>query len=85
MSGLKRAWDILSDEQRQVALDDIIAFFYEKRDEKIGVIAANEILDFFLQSGGKYCYKKGVDDAKKILKQRYEDLEVDLDLLWNAK
>ncbi|HBI25269.1 MAG: hypothetical protein UT41_C0003G0037 [Candidatus Wolfebacteria bacterium GW2011_GWC2_39_22] len=63
------------------ALKAITAFFQDERDEEIGIIAAGEILDFFLQTIGDDVYKKAVGDVKKLLKERMDDLDIELDLL----
>lgn len=63
------------------ALKNIIAFFQDERGEEIGLIAAGEILDFFLQTIGDDVYKKAVGDVKKLLKERMDDLDIELDLL----
>ncbi|MDO8509985.1 MAG: DUF2164 domain-containing protein [bacterium] len=83
MNEIKRKWDLLSKAKRKTCIDEIITFFKQKRGEKIGVIAAEDILDFFLQAIGKDIYNNGVEDSKKLLKRQFENLEVDLDLLLN--
>ena len=81
--GIKRKWDILSKEMRKSSLDAIITFFKEEKGETLGIIAAESLLDFFLQDIGTEIYNKGVADSKALLKRQFENLEVDLDLLLN--
>jgi len=81
MNTVKRKWDVLSRERRKACIAEIITFFKEERSEQIGIIAAGEILDFFLQTIGGDIYNKGVDDSKELLQKRMYDLEVDLDVL----
>lgn len=83
MNEIKRRWDLLPKAKRKSCTDEIITFFKEKRGEQIGVIAAEDILDFFLQNIGKDIYNKGIEDSKEILKKQFENLDVDLDLLMN--
>ena len=83
MKSINRKWDMLSKDRRDSCIKQIITFFKEKRDEEIGVIAAEDILDFFLQSVGEDIYNKGIEDSKEVLKKRFDDLELDLDLLLN--
>ncbi|HCC23163.1 TPA: DUF2164 domain-containing protein [Candidatus Falkowbacteria bacterium] len=80
---INRKWDLLPKAKRKACVDAIITFFKQERGETIGLIAAEDILDFFLQEIGGDIYNKVVDDAKKLLKKRFEDLELDLDLLLN--
>tara|TARA_X000001036_G_C20079695_1_gene562656 strand:+ start:193 stop:447 length:255 start_codon:yes stop_codon:yes gene_type:complete len=79
MAKVKRNWERLSDEERKSVIEDLILFFENERDEKIGIVAAEEVLNFFLISVGNKLYNKGIDDAKKLLKNRYEELQFDLD------
>ena len=79
MAKVKRNWERLSDEERKSVIEDLILFFGNERDEKIGIIAAEEVLNFFLMAVGNKLYNKGIDDAKKVLKNRYEELQFDLD------
>jgi uncharacterized protein (DUF2164 family) len=79
MSKIKRKWERLSDEEKNLAKEGLILFFENKRNEKIGIIAAEEIINFFLQSVGDKLYNKGVTDAKKVIENRIEELNFDLD------
>jgi len=76
---MKQKWDRLTDEQRKTAKDDLIYFFESERNEKIGVIAADQLLDFFLEHVGSKLYNKGLTDARKVIDQRVEELKFDLD------
>jgi uncharacterized protein (DUF2164 family) len=83
MNQPKRQWDMLSEERRQQIINEIVTFFKESRDETIGVIAAEDLLDFFLQNVTKDIYNKGVTDAGQLLAGRLADLQIDLDQLIN--
>jgi len=72
---------LLSKDQRQRAIDEIINFFRNQRNEEIGVIAGEEVLDFVLEEIGKIIYNKGVKDARQILEQRLSDFGIDLEAL----
>ncbi|HBB02825.1 MAG: hypothetical protein US89_C0007G0007 [Candidatus Peregrinibacteria bacterium GW2011_GWF2_38_29] len=81
MAEIKRKWDLLTKERRAGLIREIITYFKEERDEEIGMLASEDILDFFLENLGKDIYKRAVDDLKAIVKQNFENLEIDLDLL----
>lgn len=73
MIGKKKTSDFdLKDEEKKELIDTIIQFFDEERDEKIGIIAAENLLDFFLNNLGKSIYNKALDDAKVWFEQRME-------------
>ncbi len=82
MSNVKKKWDsYLAKEKKKSVVESIITFFYEERGEEIGIIAAEDVLDFFLEEVGAEIYDKGVQDSREVLKNRFEDLEVDLEML----
>lgn len=77
MSQTKRKWDILTDDERRTAIDKIITFFAEERDEEIGMIAAGQLLDFFLEHISPTTYNHALDDAKSWIKERLIMLDID--------
>ena len=81
MNEIRRKWDLLPQSKRKSCVEETITFFKENQNQQIGVIAAENILDFFLQNVGKEIYNKGVEDSKDTLKKQFENLNVDLDLL----
>lgn len=66
---------------REKYINEIIAYFQDERGEEIGVIAAGNTLDFILDLTAEEIYNKGVADAKKILKEKLVDIEIELDSL----
>lgn len=79
MATVNRRWERLSEEERKAAKEALILFFEREREEKIGLIAADDLLNFFLQTVGGKIYNKGLEDAKKVLENRFEELKFDLD------
>jgi len=76
-----KKFKFVSEETKKTYLKDIIAYFQDERNEEIGVIAAEDILDFFLEKIGNDIYKIAVQDIKKLLEEKFEDVNIDLDLL----
>lgn len=81
MKDIRRACDVLSEDKRKECIQEITSFFKDERDEDIGIIAAENLLNHFLQIVGFDLYNKGIDDAKNFLKIRFEDAEIDMDAL----
>lgn len=79
MSEIKRDWDVLADDQRRKVIDEIITFFSEKYNEKIGVVVAGEMLDFFLRTTSSSIYNKALDDVKPFLEKKLGDTLFDID------
>ncbi len=83
MTTIRRKWDILSKERRSSLIREIITHFEKERGEEIGILAAEDILDFFQEALSKDIYNRAIEDAKMIIKQNAENLEIDIDLLKN--
>lgn len=81
MADNKRNWELLSKERKNSLIKEIITFFKTERDQEIGIIAAEDVLDFFLQNLGKDIYNKAISDSKTTIQHNFENLEIDLDLL----
>lgn len=77
----KNKFDFTSDEEKKRYLDEIVTFFQTERGEEIGVIAAEEILTFFIDTFGHHIYEKAINDCKQILKNNTNNLEIELDML----
>ncbi len=70
-----------SDDDKRRHISALIGYFSEERDEEIGYIAAEQLLDFFLEQTGKDIYRKGVEDSRKLVAGAHEDLMVELDII----
>lgn len=77
----KPIWDVLSEEKKKECINNIIAFFLDERDEKIGVVAAEQILDVVMESAFADIYNQGVISAQKLIQKKMADMNIDLDLL----
>jgi uncharacterized protein (DUF2164 family) len=73
--------NLLSKDSRKKAIEIIIDYFEVELDKKIGVIAAEDVLDMFLNEIGKGIYNKAVEDSKEYLKERNEQILIDLEAL----
>jgi len=81
MNKQRRGFDTLTEDQRKEAVRQIQTFFSRSHDMNLGLIAAEDVLDFQLQLLGGALYNKGVTDAKNLLLDRFELMGIDLDLL----
>jgi len=80
MTKIKRSWDLLSKEEKKFVIKEIIDFFSNERGEEIGVIAAEDILDMFLQKVGLDLYNKGVEDSKNFIKDYLGEIDLEIDI-----
>jgi len=83
MAKAKKKWDLLSKDRRRTLVSQIMTYFKTERDEEIGMLAADDMLEFFMKILSEDIYNRAVDDAKNVVKQNFENLEVDLYLLLN--
>lgn len=67
----------LSPEEKKKMLDEIVYFFREERDEDLGIIGSETILNFFLDVLGDTIYNRALDDVRIWLKRNIENLESD--------
>ena len=74
----------LSGEEKKKMLDDIVYYFETERDEKLGIIASESILDFFMDILGNSIYNKALDDIKLWYSRRMEDVEADYYTLYKS-
>ena len=80
MTDIKRDWDILTDEERKSAIDEVIGYFATERGEEIGIIAASELLDMFLRTTGSTIYNHALDDLRPLLEKNLTQTLADIDI-----
>jgi uncharacterized protein (DUF2164 family) len=51
------------------------AFFREEFDEELSRFRAEQLLDFVAEALGPQVYNQGVQDARKFMQQRLDDLD----------
>lgn len=77
---MRRKWDIDDEALQRKCIDEVIARV-DEIDSPAGVIAAQDIIDIVTEHLGPGIYNKGLHDAKKLVREKLGDLEVDLDSL----
>lgn len=81
MAKVAKSFDLITQEKRQAVIREIIGYFASERDEQIGVIAAEGVLDFMLETLAPALYNKGVEDALDFIRERMENLGPDMEAL----
>ncbi|PIU24219.1 DUF2164 domain-containing protein [Candidatus Berkelbacteria bacterium CG08_land_8_20_14_0_20_39_8] len=71
----------LKNEEKKILISDIKEFFLYEFDENIGDLRAEIVLDFFLKKIGPKIYNRGVSDARKWFRGKFEDLDADFYLI----
>jgi uncharacterized protein (DUF2164 family) len=63
-----------SQELKKQAIDDIKRYFLESREEEIGQLAAELLLDFMIEKVGAVIYNQAIRDAHTFMSEKVEDL-----------
>lgn len=65
---------ILTKEKREEMVASIKEYFLSEREEKLGDLASNMILNFIIEELATEFYNQGVFDSYKYMNDRVEDL-----------
>jgi uncharacterized protein (DUF2164 family) len=76
-----RKFDTDNKELERKCIDEVIARIEEMGGDTPGQIAAQDIIGIVTQNYGPEIYNKALNDAKKLLETKLNDLSTDLDLL----
>lgn len=64
----------LSEENKEAMRSKIVEYFWEERDEDLGELASQLILDFFLEELAPSVYNQGVEDSYAYTMDKLQDL-----------
>jgi uncharacterized protein (DUF2164 family) len=67
----------LSAERRAAILTQLERFFLTEFDEELSTYRAERILDFFVKTLGPSVYNQAIQDARKFMLERLEDLDAE--------
>lgn len=72
----------LTPEEKQNMARAIEAFYLDERDERIGIIEQQQLLDLFMDQLAPVIYNKALSDAFRWYKQMQDNLESDFYTLY---
>ena len=67
----------LTDERRERTLRSIRKFYAEVLEQDLSEFTAGRILDFFVKELGAPLYNQAIQDARKFLQQKLDDLDAE--------
>lgn len=67
----------LTDERRADILSWLTDFYRKEFDEELSEFRAKQLLDFFIERLGPPVYNQAIQDARKFLHDKLEDLDVE--------
>lgn len=76
-----RKWDIKDDATRKQCIEEVITRVEEIDGDKVGTIAAQDIIDIVAERLGPEIYNNCLSDIKKMLSDKFQDIETDIELL----
>ena len=76
-----RKWDIKDEQVKKRCIEEVLTRIAEQADTEFGIIAAQEIIDIVAEHLGPELYNRAIEDAKKAIRTKLADLEIDLDIL----
>lgn len=59
---------------KKQAVQEIKKYFSSERDEEMGDLSAELVLDFFLEEIGPYVYNQAIKDAHSYIDEKVEDM-----------
>lgn len=65
----------LDADRRSRLIEDFQAFFHDELELELSAFRAEQVLDFALKALGPQVYNQAVQDARKFLQQKLDDLE----------
>jgi len=75
---------VFKQEEKEQFIKEIQCFFEEERNETIGIIAADKVLDFFIEVLGNKVYNKALDDTQFWFKRYMDNMEADYYSLYKS-
>jgi uncharacterized protein (DUF2164 family) len=79
--GIIRKWDLANKEVQDKCINEVITRIEEIGEDKVGLIAAQDIVDIVTENLGPDIYNKAINEAKKLFEDRMIDVETEIDLL----
>jgi|HigsolmetaAR203D_1030402.scaffolds.fasta_scaffold00010_181 uncharacterized protein (DUF2164 family) len=68
----------LPKDQKDEIIKKVQAFFEEERSETIGILAADQLVDFMLKELGPYVYNKAIADVRVLTAEKAAQFEEEL-------
>ena len=68
----------LTDDRRDPLIQSLQGYFLEEYDEELSLFRAAQLVDWFVERLAPPIYNQGVQDARRHLQTRLDDLEGDV-------
>jgi uncharacterized protein (DUF2164 family) len=68
----------ISKQHKEEFLEELMSYFEKERDERLGNLEAEDMMNFFITALGPLVYNQAIEDARTVLMDRYLSLEEEL-------
>ncbi len=68
----------IDDDRREWLVSQLQGFFLEQFDEELSRFRAEQLLDFISEALGPQVYNQAVQDARKFMQERLDDLDAEV-------
>ncbi len=65
----------LSPEERKALAEDLANYYEDVREEPLGIIERDQLMDWFMESAAPVIYNKALDDAKAWYRKMQDDID----------
>lgn len=76
-----KQWDIKDAELNRKCINEVIRRIQEIEGDEVGMIAAQDIINIIKENLAPVFYNKGIEDARKVVQSKIQDIDIDLDIL----
>ncbi len=80
-----KKFDNIPKELNKKCVDEVITRIEEIESERVGEIAAQDIIDIVVENLGPEIYNTALRDTKKLVRDRLDDLDYEIDGLEQAR
>lgn len=77
--GMLKKFDTIPEEVRKKCIAEVITRVEEIESERVGMIAAQDIIDIVVENIGPEIYNTALRDTKKLIQDRLGDLDYEID------
>lgn len=68
----------LNSHQKSIIIEKLKIYFDRELDFDIGQFDAEFLLDFFAKEVGVYFYNKGIENAKEVMEDKFQEIDMAL-------
>ncbi|QHN42326.1 DUF2164 family protein [Candidatus Mycosynbacter amalyticus] len=76
---MQHTWNFPDKESEQKCIDELITRIEDIGDDGVGMIAAQDVIDIVTEHLAPTIYNRGVRDARKLVLDKMQDAEFELD------